>query len=252
VTARARVLLPIAFAVLLWPAAPARAQSDDEIRIRRLEATPIGALPPLALPMPASRNHNYWGLRLQTGQRRGRESPDLSSIALGVDLQWRGGSVFGATVGYQDRDCDAPGDICGGHMMYGVRGRFNFITGGPSLGAMINDYSATTTIGTEIGIGYAPNVADGVRACTFDVGMPLSLALLQRVRLVPFLTPALLWDVDCSDRGPRTNVRFATSMGIGLQQLGLRGLDVYLGFQKIFQTDTGYHFGISVTWLRLP
>ena len=31
-----------------------------------------------------------------------------------------------------------------------------------------------------------------------------------------------------------------------------RGLDVYLGFQKIFRSHSGYQAGLSVTYVRLP
>lgn len=232
-------------------AVPAHAQTDDEIAILRLEATPIGALPPIALPMPASRNHNYWGVRLQAGRRIDRGGGDLLALAGGIDLQYRGGSVFGVTAGYQERDCE-PGEDCGGHTMFGARGRFNVVTGGPTLGAMVGDYSATSTLGAEIGFGFAPEVVPDVHACTLDLGMPLSVAMLQRIRLVTYLTPALIWEIDCSNSGPPTRSHFATGVGIGVQQLGLRGLDVYLGFQRIFRSRTGYQFGVSVTYVRLP
>jgi hypothetical protein len=75
--------------------------------------------------------------------------------------------------------------------------------------------------------------------------------MLQRVRLVTFITPTVVWDIKCPGGGPPTTSRFLTSLGIGLQQIGLRGLDAYLGFQKIFDSDTGYHIGISVTYIRV-
>ena len=40
--------------------------------------------------------------------------------------------------------------------------------------------------------------------------------------------------------------------GIGIQQLGARGLDITIGAQQIFRTGAGTHFGISVTYVRLP
>jgi hypothetical protein len=232
--------------------ADVRAQATDaELAILRLEATPIGALPPLSLPMPASRNHNYWGIRLQTGQRNGRGGADLRSVAGGIDLQWRGGSIFGATAGYQARDCEVVVTDCGGHMLFGVRGRFNVMTGGPGLASGF-DYSATSILGAEVGFGFAPDVVAGVDACTFDVGVPIALAMFQKVRVVPFLTPSVVWDVGCSRDGPPTTASYLLSAGVGVQQLWLRGLDAYVGFQKIFRSDTGYHFGLSITYVRLP
>ena len=246
-----RLLTACAAAALLASPSPVVAQAaEPEPPVLRFEATPIGALPPIALPMPASRNHNYWGIRLQAGHRGGRPGPDLRAIAGGIDLQWHGGSTFGITGGYQARDCPADDD-CGGHAMFGARARLNFITAGPTIGAMLGDYSATSTLGAEIGLGYAPEATGTVDACTVDVGMPMSLAMLQRVRLVGYITPGMVWEVDCAHT-KFTRASFLTGIGVGVQQLGLRGLDAYVGFQKIFRTDTGYQFGLSITYVRLP
>ena len=211
--------------------------TEDELHVLRLEATPIGALPPIALPMPASRNQHYWGGRLQVGQRTGRGGSDLGAIAAGVDLQYRGGSVYGITAGYQRRDCELLGADCGGHPLFGARARINLITGGPSIGALFGDYSATSTLVTEIGFGYAPDVMPGSDACTIDVGVPVSIAMLQRIRLVSYVTPGVVWDMDCSPGDRAARKSYLTGLGFGLQQLGHRGFDVYLGLQKIFRSN---------------
>lgn len=228
----------------------AQEPTEAQLRILRIESTPIGALPPLPLPMPASRDHHYWGIRAQAGNRH-QGGRDLLALAGGIDLQWRGGSIFGVTGGYQKRDCALAGPDCGGHLFVGGRARFNVVTGGPTLAALVGDYSATTTLGSEIGFGYAPEVLNGLDACTIDVGMPISLAMLQRVRVVTFVTPGVVLDSDCTS-GPPTRASFITGLGVGIQQLGLRELDVYLGLQKIFRQEAGYQFGLSVTWVRLP
>jgi hypothetical protein len=233
-------------------ASSATAQQTVTGRLLSAEATPIGALPPLAMPMPASRNHNYWGWRLQAGHRSGREGDDVLSLAGGLDLQWRGGSIFGVTAGYQQELCEPiVGEDCATHLLLGLRGRFNIITSGPSLGAMFNDYSATTTIAAELGFGIAPSIAPSTNACTIDIGLPLSIAFLQRIRLVPFLTPGYVWDVDCSSNGFADGGRFFTGFGLSLQQLAARGLDLHLGFQKIFEADTGFQLGLSVMYVRI-
>lgn len=219
---------------------------------RPLEATTSGALPPMPLPMPASRNHNLWHFRLQVGQRRGREGGDLSAVAAGVDFQWRGGSVYGVTVGYQDRDCDPADPECGDHPFFGADARLNFLTGGPTIAALIGDHTATTTLGTELGVGYAPDIRPGLNACTADLGVPLSVAMLERVRIAAYVSPAVALELDCSGGDHATRLNFLTSVGIGVQQLGHRGLDVHLGLQKIFRSRTGYQIGISVVYVRLP
>src|SRR6202008_2514202 len=86
----ARILLAVALA------APyvVRAQAAQPLPVATEEATPIGALPPMPLPMPASRDQNYWGFRLQYGLRNERAGPeDLFAGAPGVDYRLRGGSL---------------------------------------------------------------------------------------------------------------------------------------------------------------
>ena len=230
----------------------ARAQaSHDEQELLLLEATPLGALPPIPLPMPASRNHNYWGFRLQGGDREAATEAHLTAFAAGLDFQYRGGSVLGVTGGYQKRDCTVLGSKCGGHSLFGVRSRINVITGGQAIGSLLHDYSSTTTLGGELGFGYAPGVLPGVNACTVDVGMPVTVSSGQRLRIATFFTPGLMWDMNCS--GPESPSRrvWVTGFGFGLQQLRSRGLDVYLGAQKIFRRDAGYQVGVSVTYVLL-
>jgi hypothetical protein len=229
------------------------AQATQSLPVFAAEATPIGALPPIALPMPASRDHNYWGLRLQIGERRERGPEDLLAVAAGIDYQVRGGSIFGVTGGYQSRqNCQATISDCGSHSLFGARARFNIMTGGSAVAGILRDDAATSTLGTELGFGYAPNVTAGVNACTFDVGVPLSISMLERIRLVTFVTPGIVWDIDCSSENTPSLRSYLLGFGLGLQQLGFRGLDVHVGMQRIFRGTTGVQFGVSVTWVRLP
>ncbi|MFL5527509.1 MAG: hypothetical protein ACJ79I_13880, partial [Gemmatimonadaceae bacterium] len=70
-------LIPfVALAIITAQPSPLHAQTLTPLPIRAFEATPIGALPPVALPMPASRDQSYWGLRLQVGERRERGGPE--------------------------------------------------------------------------------------------------------------------------------------------------------------------------------
>jgi hypothetical protein len=237
--------------------APIIAQAQTTIshaqqEILLLEATPIGALPPIPLPMPASRNHNYWGFRLQTGTREGPGESNLPAFAGGIDFQYRGGSSIGITGGYQKRDCGLIGANCGGHALFGIRSRINVITGGQSIGSLLHDYSSTTTIGGEVGFGYAPDVVGTTDACSLDFGMPITVSLGQRLRIASFLTPGIMWDLNCTGPESPSRAAWLTGLGVGLQQLGSRGLDVYLGVQKIYRRDSGFQVGISVTYVRLP
>ena len=230
-----------------------RAQAPQSLPVFAFEATPIGALPPLALPMPASRDHNYWGLRLQTGQRRERGPEDLLTVGVGVDYQVAGGSIFGLTGGHQWRqNCQPSINDCRGHNLYGARARFNLMTGGSTIAGLVGDKAATSTLGTEFGFGYAPKVTTGANACTFDAGLPLSIAMLERIRLVTFVTPGVVWDIDCSSENTPGLRSYLLGFGFGLQQLAFRGLDVHVGAQRVFRGTTGMQYGISITWIRLP
>ena len=243
-----------AFVLVAHPALAtfALAQSASETHLRRLLAVPIGALPPMGMLMPASRNHNYWVGRVQAGTQWDNVTGDLASIAGGVDFQWRGGSTFGLTAGYQFEDCEETVTGCASHALFGARARVNVITGGPTVAALIGDNGATTTLGTEIGFGYAPDAIDGRNACAVDVGMPISLALFQRVRVLSFFTPGVAWDVRCPREGS-VGVGASTfiAAGIGLQQLGHPGLDVTVGAQRIFRRGSGVQVGVNVTFVKL-
>ncbi len=244
--------LAFALVALLSRAERAPAQeSTAAIRAARLLSTPLGALPPLALPMPASRNHNYWAARLAVGQLRGSGANPLA-LGGGIDLQWRGGSVFGLTAGYVQRKCGTAAADCRGHPMFGARARLNFITSGPTIASVIGDYTATSTLGTEIGFGYAPGIRPGVDACTVDAAAPFSVAMLQSVRLAAFISPGAMLDIRCSAAAPSTGLAFFTGLGVGVQQLATRGLDVHLGLRRIFQARTGYTLGVTVSYTRLP
>lgn len=244
-------LLGMTFGLLT--ASPALGQTaPGELHIRRLLATPVGALPPMSMPMPASRDHNYWGLRLQSGYNRRHDAPDIRAVAAGIDLQWGGGSVFGITGGYQLSDCPQNEPDCGDNALFGARARLNIITGGPTVATLIGDYSATTTLGTEVGIGYAPGVRSLRNACTVDVGVPISVAMLQSVRLVSFFAPGVAWDVGCFEPSSPTGTSYLVGAGIGVQQLVHRAFDVNLGLQRIFRSGAGLQLGISFSYVRLP
>lgn len=229
----------------------AGAQSGDS-HLRRLLSVPVGALPPVASLMPASRNHNYLVARAQGGRLTG-SAGDRDAAALGADIQWRGGSSFGLTAGYQRNRCAVEAD-CPDHLMLGGRAKINLLTGGPTFAAIIGDASATTTFGAELGLGYASKATADRNACAVDVQAPVSLSMFQRIRVVSFFSPGVAWDVRCPTRGGSGGEgrSFLAGAGIGLHQLGHRGLDVTFGTQRIFRAGAGYHFGVSVTYVRLP
>jgi len=233
--------------------ASAKAQvSQDALEILRLYATPIGALPAISLPMPAGRNRSNLIARVQTGYRKGPSGTSLPATAVGLDLQYRGGSVVGVTAGYQKRDCIIV-ESCGWHPMVGARAQINIITGGSTLAKLLRDNSTTSTFGAEIGAGYAPHLTDSTRACSLDMGLPFSIAKRrEQPRLVAYITPGIVWDTNCGSSGIPRDHSYFTGLGFGFQQIASRSLDVYFGFQKVYRVHTGYEIGVSVTYVKLP
>jgi hypothetical protein len=231
----------------------ASAQSAGDLHLRRLLSVPLGALPPMGMLMLASRDHNYWVGRIQGGSQWDNFTGDQTALAGGLDFQWRGGSVFGLTAGYQFADCEEDVIGCGSHPMFGARAKFNILTGGPTFAALVGDNSATTTLGAELGMGYAPNAISGRNACAFDFGLPISVSFFQWIRLLSFVTPGIAWDARCVRAGS-TAVGASTFLGagIGLQQLGHRGIDVSVGVQRIFRQGSGFQLGVSVVYVNLP
>jgi hypothetical protein len=239
--------------LLLVLAQPATAQSNGDVHLRRLLAVPLGALPPMGMLMLASRDHNYWVGRLQAGTQLRSSIGNHSAVGGGIDLQWRGGSVFGLTAGYRFANCNETVAECSSHAMFGGRAKFNILTGGPTFAALVGDNSATTTLGAEVGLGYSSDVAGGRNACAYDFGLPVSVSFFQRIRLLSFLTPGIAWDARCVRGGSSaTGASMFLGAGIGLQQLGHRGLDVSLGTQRIFRRGAGFQVGVSVVYVRLP
>lgn len=227
--------------------------TDEDLELLRLLATPITALPPLPLPMPASRNHSYLIGRLQSGYREGPGGTRMPATAVGVDLQYLGGSVVGLTAGFQKRDCKIPGIDCGNHALFGVRGQLNLITGGTVMAGLLRDNTTTSTVGAELGVGYAPSVGPDLNSCTIDAGLPLTVSKRpQRPRLTGFVKPGVMWDFSCGSGGPPSRKSYFTDFGLGLQQVAGRGLDVYVGAQKMFRARTGLGFGLTVSYVRLP
>ena len=121
------------------------------------------------------------------------------------------------------------------------------------MAGVLGDNSTTSTFGTEVGFGFAPDVIEGINACTIDVGLPFSVAKRrQRPRLTMYVTPGLAWDMSCHSDGPATKKSYFTGFGIGLQQVGNRSFDIYLGLQKVYRADAGMQVGLSFTYVRLP
>jgi hypothetical protein len=244
--------LTLAACALAAPLRSGAQATDDDLEILRLYATPIGALPAISLPMPASRNHSNLIGRIQTGYRKGPSGTSLPATAVGLDIQYQGGSVLGLTAGAQKRDCRIV-ESCGYHPMFGVRSQLNIITGGSTVANLVRDNSTTSTFGAEIGLGYAPHIKSGMSACSAYFGLPYSIAMRRsRPRFVGYVTPGIVWDTSCGSGSFSKDHSYFTGFGFGFQQITSRSLDVYFGFQKVFRRRTGTELGITFSYVKLP
>jgi len=83
--------------------------------------------------------------------------------------------------------------------------------------------------------------------------LPFSVSKRRtRPRLTAFVKPGMIWNFSCGSSGPGTRKSYFTDFGLGLQQVAGRGLDIYVGAQKMFRARTGLAAGLTITYVRLP
>ena len=86
-----------------------------------------------------------------------------------------------------------------------------------------------------------------------DLGIPVSLSLFQRIRMLSFFTPGVAWDMRCPIEGTDGTAASAyLAAGVGVQQIGHPGLDVTIGAQRIIRRGAGIQIGANLTFVWLP
>ncbi len=237
------------------------AQSSTELSrtLAAIASTPLGALTPVGPVMATSRDDTLlFGMRLQYGSRGLSEGRSLTSYGLTTNLQIQGGALVSGTLGYQqgsDDICVETG--CDDHrLMAEARYSNNLITTRPFLRVpFFTDNDATGTAALQFGVGWAEKGFNERQHWTADITVPLSLAVGQRVRVVPFLTPSFAFAWGTTDRKWSRGQRFLVGGGISAQEIGkwmgLTGLDVTFGFQRAFSPH-GTTLGATVSWMHVP
>jgi hypothetical protein len=238
------------------------AQSTQTGLSRTLAAiagTPLGALTPIGPAMATSRDDTLlFGLRVQYGSRELPAKRYLTSYGLATDIQIQGGALITGVVGYQRGDaeiCDATG--CDAHrVMAGLRYSKNMVTTRPFLRVPFftgNDASGTAAI--EIGAGWANKGFGEKQHWTTDVTVPLSLAVGQKMRIVPFATPSYAVAWGTTERKWSRGQRFLVGGGVTAQEvgqwIGLTGLDLTVALQRAF-SPYGTTLGATVSWMHVP
>jgi hypothetical protein len=224
-----------------------------------IASTPLGALTPIGPVMATSRDDTLlFGFRVQYGARELDAKRYLTSYGLTTDVQIQGGASIAGVIGYQRGDaaiCNEPS--CDTHrMMAGLRYSKNMVTTRPFVRVPFftgNDASGTAAL--EIGAGWASRGFGERQHWTTDVTVPLSLAVGQRMRIVPFATPSFAVAWGTTQRQWSRGQRFLVGGGVTAQEIGqwigLTGLDVTLAVQRAFSPH-GTTFGATVSWMHVP
>ena len=240
---------------------PLSAQTATELSrtLAAIASTPLGALTPIGPVMATSRDDTLlFGFRLQFGSRELEAKRHLTSYGFTTDLQIQGGALISGVIGYQHGDpviCDEA-SCDENRMMAGLRYSKNLVTTRPFLQVpFFTGNDATGTAALEFGVGWA-NAGFGERQhWTADVTVPLSVAVGQRVRIVPFATPSFAVAWGTTDRTWSRGQRFLIGGGVTAQEIGhwigLTGLDVTLAFQRAFSPH-GTTLGATVSWMHVP
>ena len=224
-----------------------------------IASTPLGALTPVGPVMATNRDDKLlFGFRLQYGSRELPLGRSLTSYGLVTTAQIEGGALFSATVGQQRGDatlCSQP--ACDtDRLMAGLRYSSNLVTTRPFLSVpFFNENDATGTAALEFGAGWGDTGFGEKQHWTADITVPLSLAVGQKTRIVPFATPAFAVAWGTTGRGWSRGQRFLVGGGVTAQEIGqwvgLTGLDVTVAFQRAF-SPFGTTFGATVSWMRVP
>lgn len=224
-----------------------------------IASTPLGALTPVGPVMPTSRDDTLvFGFRLQYGSRALPQRRSLTSYGLVTDLQIQGGPLISGTLGYQRGDadlCNQPS--CDTHrLMAGVRYSTYLVTTRPFLRLpFFTENDATGTATLEFGAGWANKGFGEKQHWTADVTVPLSIAVGQTIRVVPFATPTFAVAWGTTGRRWSRGQRFLIGGGVTAQEIGqvigLTGLDVTLALQRAF-SPYGTTLGVTVSWMHVP
>lgn len=245
-----------------------RAQSTEPVAgtatgltrtLAAIVSTPLGALAPVGPVMATNRDDKLLlGFRLQYGSHALPQQRTLTSYGLVTTLQIQGGALLSGTVGQQRGDaeiCVKPS--CDSHrLMAGFRYNTNIVTTRPFLSLpFFNKNDATGTAALELGAGWSNKGLGEKQHWTADITLPLSVAVGQKMRIVPFATPAFAVAWGTTDRRWSRGQRFLIGGGVTAQEVGrwinLTGLDVTVSAQRAL-SPFGTTFGATISWMHVP
>jgi len=261
-TGRLHLIAGLALLALLVSRALGAQSTDTETGLSRtlaaIASTPLGALTPVGPVMPTSRDDTLLvGFRVQYGSRALDGGHSLRAYGLVGNLQIEGGPLLSGTVGYQSGDADICAQPCDtDRLMAGLRYSSYLVTTRPFLRVpFFTENDATGTATLEFGAGWADAAFGEREHWTLDITVPLSLAVGQSIRVVPFATPSFAVAWGTTDRQWSRGQRFLVGGGVTVQEIGrfvgLTGLDVTAALQRAFSPH-GTTLGLTVSWMHVP
>ena len=259
---RMHITVALASLVFLESRALGAQSTETETGLSRtlaaIASTPLGALTPVGPVMPTSRDDTLLvGFRVQYGSRALDGGHRLRSYGLVGNLQIEGGPLLSGTVGYQYGDAAICTEACDtNRLMAGLRYSTYLVTTRPFLRVpFFNENDATGTATLELGAGWADAAFNERQHWTVDITVPLSLAVGQSIRVVPFATPTFAVAWGTTDRQWSRGQRFLVGGGVTVQEIGrfvgLTGLDVTAALQRAFSPH-GTTLGLTGSWMHVP
>jgi len=223
-----------------------------------LAGTPLGALLPPAPPMPTSRdNLAVPGIRALYGWRDVGVAPGrLTTYGVGADVQFQGRTMLSGEAGYQ-RSSECVTESCSEHrLLLGARLSGNLVTTRPFLPVpFFTENNATGSAGFEFAAGWGSAAFGEHSHWEANFAVPLSLAVGQRFRVVPFAAPTLAYVWGTGARKWSRDAKILVSGGLGVQEIGqiirVPGVDVSFSVQRAF-TPGGTAFGVTLAYTHVP
>ena len=205
----------------------------DQAAYFAINASPVGALPPLATNTLARAGGIGW--HLQYGRLSHDQDVTSSAFAGGLDISVGEGRLA-FTAGYMMVDY-GEGIDGENHLMLGTR--YSRQLTGNKLGT--NGGRWQMGFEGELGVG----LPEDSRAMAISVGLPVKLTFGKTLKVSPFVTPSFAHGSYKVDDVSESAMKFMFGAGIGLDFAN--GIGANLGMRKVFVDEGETQYGLGFT-----